>query len=244
MSGRVVFVTGTDTEVGKTTVSGLLAAGLHARGLRVAVFKPVETGCPAAEGGELTPLDALRLRTLARSSQALEEVCPYTFAEPLAPAVAAERSGRSIDFRWLCDHIRKSLTDHDLALIEGAGGWLVPLTPRLTFADLALALGSTVVVVVANQLGALNHALLTVQNIRMHGARWGGYIWNHPTPPTDIAQETNPIALRSWLGEALSSIPHLPDETHSKPENAAHVAREVIDFERFLEAIRSPERCK
>ncbi|GBD25355.1 ATP-dependent dethiobiotin synthetase BioD 1 [bacterium HR30] len=234
MKGKIIFVTGTDTGVGKTTVSGLLAAGLAAQGLRVAVFKPVETGCMPGEDGKLIPADAVRLKTLARSSQAIEDVCPYAFAEPLAPAVAAERSGRSIDFRELCQHIGRSMTGYDVALVEGAGGWLVPLTPHLTFADLAVALRGTVVVVVANRLGALNHALLTAQNIRMHGARWGGYIWNHPTPPGDVAQTTNIDALRPWLGDALSTVPHLPSEALSDPSSAARLARDLLDLERLL----------
>lgn len=234
MNDKIIFVTGTDTGVGKTTVSGLLAAGFRSRGLEVGVFKPAETGCPTSADGRLVPSDAVWLKELAGSAQSIEEICPYSFAEPLAPAVAAERSGQTIDFRWLCSHILTCATDYDVSLIEGAGGWLVPLTRHLTFADLAVALGSTVVVVVANRLGALNHALLTVQNIRMHGARWGGYIWNQPAPVTELAQATNADALRAWLGEPLGTIPHTPVESLSAPEQAARIAREVLDLDRLL----------
>ncbi|MCX8072319.1 MAG: dethiobiotin synthase [Candidatus Binatia bacterium] len=236
MSTRIVFVTGTDTGVGKTTVSCGLVAALHARGLRVGVFKPAETGCSTGTDGKLVPADAVRLRGFAGAVQPLEEVCPYVFAEPLAPAIAAQREGRSIDFRWLCQHITSHAGSYDLALVEGAGGWLVPLTEQLTFADLALALGAHALVVVANRLGALNHALLTVQNIRMHGARWLGYVWNHPIPVTEVAQRTNVDALRAWLGEPLGAVPY-SENALLDPQEAAQVTETSIDVDRLLATI-------
>lgn len=236
MSAPIVFVTGTDTGVGKTTVSAMLAAALSARGVRVAVFKPAETGCSQGDGSALVPADAVRLREFAGSSQALEEVCPYVFSEPLAPAVAAERAGRTIDFRWLSGHMRTRAQGYDLVLVEGAGGWLVPLTSQLTFADLALALDAHVLLVVANRLGALNHALLTAQNVRMHGSRWLGYVWNHPLPAEDVAQATNIDALRGWLGEPLGAVPHCARELTSR-DTAARLAEESIDLKRLLDSI-------
>lgn len=235
MRTNIIFVTGTDTGVGKTTVTGLLAAGLRSRGLQVGVFKPAETGCNLGPDGKLLAADALRLRTLAGSTQPAEEVCPYAFAEPLAPAIAARRTGRAIDFRWLCTHIQSHAQRYDLAFVEGAGGWLVPLAPQLTFADLALALGADVLVVVANRLGALNHALLTVQHVRMCALRCVGYVWNHPAPVTDIAQTTNPEALQEWLGSALGSVPYLAGSL-DEPDTAGRAAEECLDLDRILGA--------
>ncbi|GIW44242.1 MAG: ATP-dependent dethiobiotin synthetase BioD [Candidatus Binatia bacterium] len=240
MSNNIIFVTGTDTGVGKTTVTGLLAAGLRSRGLRIAVFKPAETGCSPGPDGSLLPADAARLRRLAGTPQPIEDVCPYTFREPLAPAVAARREGRSIDFRWLCAQIRSRADQYDLTLVEGAGGWLVPLAQQLTFADLAMALGAEALVIVANRLGALNHALLTVQHVRMCGLRCAGYVWNHPAPITEVAQTTNPEALREWLGPALGSVPYLRDGWDA-PDAAARIAEECFDLDGFLRARQEAE---
>lgn len=233
MSGRIFCITGTDTGVGKTAVTCLLAAALRDRGLRVGVVKPVETGCAIGPAGRLYPADAALLRSYSGTRQSLDEVCPYALPDPLAPAVAAARAGTWIDFQYLCEHIRAVAEGHDVTLVEGAGGWLVPFTPHLTFADLVVALRAELVLVVANRLGALNHALLTVENARMRGVGVAGYVWNHPVPPLDIAQETNAEALRTWVGEPLGTVPHLAEGLPT-PEIAASLAQQAIDLQKLL----------
>ena len=233
MGGSILFVTGTDTGVGKTAVSCLLAAGLRHRGLNVGVFKPAETGCAVGPDGNLIPADAVLLRTYAGGGQLIDDVCPYRLPEPLAPAVAAQRAGVHIDFPSLCERIQSAAKQHDVVLVEGAGGWLVPLTSQLLFADLAVALQAKVLVVVANRLGALNHALLTAQNVRMHGAFLSGIVWNHPAPGADVAQTTNLEVLRTWLGEPLGNVPHWSDGL-PPPEVAAAQAGGWLDFDRIL----------
>ena len=231
------FVTGTDTGVGKTTVTRALAAALHKRGLRVGVCKPAEPGCARTANGELVPADAVLLREAAGSEQELDEVCPYRFEEPLAPAVAAERSGQRIEVTRLAGTIGAIAERHDVVLVEGAGGWLVPLASHLTFADLATKLGWPVVLVAANRLGALNHALLTVENLRMRGVELAGYIWNQPAALDDVAVQTNPGVLQAWLGEPLGQVPYLGGEPRSAAE-LAEVAEAHIDLAALLASWR------
>ena len=185
-----VLITGTDTGIGKTVVGCGLAAALTTRGKRVGVLKPAETGC-AQRQGRLYPQDAARLAAFARSSLPLEDICPYRFAPPLAPSVAAAMAGRRIDRGRIAEHFRCQAASHDVVIVEGAGGLLVPLNGRYSFADLAAELRLAVVVVVGSKLGALNHALLTFECAQARSLPLLGYILNHPRPDPDPAVQTN-----------------------------------------------------
>lgn len=184
------LITGTDTGVGKTVVGCGLAAALTARGKRVGVLKPAETGCPEREG-QLYPQDAALLARFAQSSLPLEEICPYRFAPPLAPSVAAAMAGTCVEISHICAHFQRQVASHDVVIVEGAGGLLVPLNGRYSFADLAADLQLPVLVVVGSKLGALNHALLTFQCAQARLLPVLGYILNHPTPISDLAIQTN-----------------------------------------------------
>src|SRR5436305_14403039 len=167
-----LFVTGTDTGVGKTVVTGLLARILRKQGLRVGVMKPVETGCPR-EGDQLAPQDALFLRRISGCTAPPEVVTPYAFAEPLAPAIAAELAGCSIELSHIRSCYEQLLTQHDYVLVEGAGGLLVPLTAQHTMHDMAVALGLPILVVACNKLGTINHTALTVTVVRERSQGFG-----------------------------------------------------------------------
>src|SRR5262249_45838018 len=145
-----LLVTGTDTGVGKTFVACALAGALRARGLRVAVLKPVETGVAGV------PDDALRLRAAAGDPAPLDDVCPYRLRAPLAPAVAARLEGTPLDVGRLAALIPRRAAAADVLLVEGAGGLLVPLTAAATTLDLAVRVGLPVLVVGANRLGTIN----------------------------------------------------------------------------------------
>ncbi len=217
MRFRSIFVTGTDTGVGKTTVSCGIAAALSRADWTVGVFKPSETGCRIGPDGQFQPEDALRLRFFAQSSLDVHTVCPYPFRAPLAPLVAARQQGSSaagasgagIDVEHLCRIHDDVAAAHDVTLIEGAGGLLVPLAPGVTFADLALRLQVPLLVVVASRLGAINHALLTIRHARSAGLHVLGYIVNFVTEQTDLASRTNVDVLTEWLGPPLGVIPYL-----------------------------------
>jgi dethiobiotin synthetase len=204
-----IFLTGTDTGVGKTTVSCGLAAALVRTGLRVGVFKPAETGCTVDASGALHPEDSRRLTFFANSRLDLQTVCPYALRLPLAPLVAARHDHVTIDFDHLAACHDAIAATHDVTLIEGAGGLLVPLAADLTFADLARRLDAAVVVVVGSRLGALNHALLTMRYARSAGLRLLGYVVNFLNEEPDLAARSNVDVLREWLGAPLGIIPYL-----------------------------------
>jgi dethiobiotin synthetase len=208
---RIVFVTGTDTGIGKTLVSSAIAAALVSRGVRLAVAKPVETGCPSHQGA-LVAADARTLQSAARDPAPLTEICPHRFADPLAPALAAERAGTRIDVGALTAHLGRRAEHADLLLVEGAGGLLVPITIDTSFADLAAALGAAVVVVVGSRLGAVNHTLLTIDVLRTRGITLAGYVVNRLVADDDLAVATNDDLLaRLTHARRLGAVPFLPE---------------------------------
>jgi dethiobiotin synthetase len=204
-----ILITGTDTGIGKTTVACGIAAALQRRGRRVGVFKPAETGCQVDAAGALHPADAARLKFFAACAADLAMICPYTFQEPLAPWVAAQRRGLTIDMERIITSYEHIAAEHDVTLVETAGGLLVPLTATESFADLARRLGIGVVVVVASRLGAINHALLTVRYAQSIGLRIIGYVVNLLTEEPDLAAETNVTVLADLLGPAIGVVPYL-----------------------------------
>jgi dethiobiotin synthetase len=199
---RGILVTGTDTGIGKTLVGCALAAALSRR-VRVAVLKPAETGC-REEDGALVPDDAVRLRDAAGSSTSLDVVCPFRYAEPLAPWLAAKRAERPIAIERVRGCYAEIARGSDVVLVESAGGLLVPLADRYSFADLARDLGLTVLLVVGSRLGALNQTLLTLECARTRGLAIAGYVLNRTTPEEDLAQSLNADALAR-----LTDVPSL-----------------------------------
>lgn len=175
--GNGLFVTGTDTEVGKTAVTAGLARIIAARSrLKVSLWKPVQSG--AAPGDPNTDS-----RVLLRGSglEAEEEIATYTFTPPLAPWMAARHDGQSIDFHRLVAEGRRRMKGGFL-LAEGAGGLLVPLTAEQTIADLAEALGLPVLIVARPGLGTVNHTLLTVAEVRRRRLTPAGVVLNGVAP--------------------------------------------------------------
>jgi dethiobiotin synthetase len=212
----ILFVTGTDTGAGKTLVGAAITAGLRARGVRLGVAKPCETGCnpvdPRDPDGTLFPEDAATLASAAGNDEPIETVCPYRFPDPLAPSLAAERVGASIDVPRLVETLTARARTLDLLLVEGAGGLLVPLTRDASFADLAQHLGARVLLVVGSRLGAINHALLSLAVLRARGIPTAGYVVNRLAPDDDLAVATNTALLRSLTdAPLLGELPHLPD---------------------------------
>jgi dethiobiotin synthetase len=176
-----VFVTGTDTGVGKTRVAAALCRGLAAGGVHVAAMKPVASGCTLTPEG-LRNDDALALLAATNVPARYSDVNPYAFAPAIAPHLAAREAGVSIDFDVL-DRAYERLRLRSRALIvEGAGGWLAPLDAARSFADLAAHWDMDVVLVVGMRLGCLNHALLTAESIERRGLRLRGWVANSIDP--------------------------------------------------------------
>ncbi|HZP43857.1 MAG TPA: dethiobiotin synthase [Candidatus Binatia bacterium] len=198
-----VFVTGTDTGVGKTWVACALARALRARGRRVAVVKPVETGVGAR------PEDACRLRAAAGDPAPLDDVCPYRLRAPLAPTVAAAAEGVAIDVDRILALLRRRAAEADVLLVEGAGGLLVPVGGRSTWADVAAAAGLPLLVVAANRLGTVNHTALTARAAAGAGLRTLGFVLSHPTPATDASAASNAATIAALTGlRCLGVVAH------------------------------------
>lgn len=205
-----VFVTGTDTGVGKTAVAAGLIEALRAQDVDARPLKPVETGAPAESDW---PEDAAILAEAAGLADAEPStVCPVRFEEPLAPSVAARRAGRPIDLATLDAAVEQVQAEAELALVEGAGGLLVPVTEDATMADLAARWQLPVLIVARSGLGTLNHTALTVETARAHGLDVLGVVLNRwPTSP-DVATRTNPAELERLTGApVLGRLPELPD---------------------------------
>lgn len=204
-----VFITGTDTGVGKTVVGAVIAATLRARGLRVGVMKPVESGCPLVDGRPC-PQDALFLAQASGSPAPLELVNQYALEPALTPALAAEQAGVEIDLAHIRSCYQALYNDHDIVIVEGAGGLLAPLSGALRMHDLAMALSLPVLIIARNILGVINHTALTVAVARQH-SEVIGVILNQTEPSEDAATRSNANALRRWGGAPLiGELPYLP----------------------------------
>lgn len=205
---RGLFVTGTDTGVGKTMVTALLALAFAESGLRVGVMKPAETGC--LTDGSLIPEDAVFLRDSSGCDAPLDVINPYRMTEPLTPALAAERNGIAIDLTHIGRCYADLAASHDIVLMEGAGGLLAPLTAETTMLDLAATLHLPVLVVAGNVLGVISHAALTVAVATHRGVPVIGVIVNHSSSATDLATQTNVQSLRRWGGATvLTTVPYI-----------------------------------
>jgi dethiobiotin synthetase len=205
-----VFVTGTDTGVGKTYFSTRLVRSLRAAGMDAVGFKPLACG-------SWDDVDALV--AAAGGCEPRDAVCPMKFDLPASPLTAARADRLEIDPEILLAGYRAIAARHEVVVVEGVGGWLVPITPRYAVADLAVAMDLPVIVVAQNRLGAINHTLLTVENVARRGLFCGGIVLNHLIAADDDAMRTN--------REILSLLPTAPVLCELKP------GAETIERERF-----------
>jgi dethiobiotin synthetase len=192
-----LFVTGTDTDVGKTYIAALIARQLRETGRRVGVYKPVASGC-RRDGDRLVSDDAAQLWEAAGRPGTVEEVCPQCYESPVAPNVAARMERRPIDEPRLRHGLDVWRERSDVLIVEGAGGWFSPLGDRTLVADLAVELRLPVVVVARNTLGTINHTLLTVRAIEAVGLSVACVVLNSIGEP-DASSATNLAELQSRL---------------------------------------------
>ena len=199
-----VFVTATDTGVGKTVVAGAVARSLNADGVRTEVFKPAASGCRRVRG-QLISEDAEFLAACADSRRPLHEIAPLRYSAALAPNVAAQRAGRTVDIEAMLAAYRRLEGNCDAVVVEGVGGLLCPISDDLWVVHLAVMLALPVVIVARPDLGTINHTLLTIQTARSAGLHVAGVIINryqidpHKTdlsgPDDEIAMLTNPAQI-------------------------------------------------
>lgn len=198
--GSGLLVTGTDTGIGKTWVSALLVEELRKKGRSAVGLKPVLSGSRE---------DAERLWQANGGTIDLDVINPWWFHTPVAPLVASRIEGKSLELDSLVAHIHQIRDAHDFTVVEGVGGWEVPMGEGFSFPDYAKALGFPVLVVAANWLGTLNHTLLTVKAVQAAGLECLGVVLNHLEAERDIAATTNRMILEELcptplLGEVLT----------------------------------------
>ena len=203
------FVTGTDTAVGKTFISSALLRLARNRGLRCIGMKPIAAGC-RLEAGTLRNDDALALISASATTLSYETINPVPLEPPIAPHIAAAQAGRTLSAADLTAQCRAvAAQDVDFLLIEGAGGWLVPINDTETLADVCIEMRAPVILVVGMQLGCLNHALLTAAAIEGAGLELAGWIANSVREAMPCLDE-NVATLRTRLrAPCLGVVPHL-----------------------------------
>ena len=200
------FVTGTDTEVGKTAVSCALLTAVKRAGLTTAAVKPVAAGCDENGRNE----DALQLMAAMTETLDYDQVNPLALADAVAPHIAAEREGRRMQASRIAGVCRGvMLTGADFVLIEGAGGWRVPINQRETLADVAVQLQTGVILVVGMRLGCINHALLTAEAITRDGLPLAGWVANQPGPRMACHEENLDTLRRLLPAPLLGEVPYL-----------------------------------
>lgn len=215
MSGY--FVAGTDTGVGKTLVSCILLREFVARGAAAVGMKPVASGCVATAAGWVSE-DVSRLMAAGNVTAPREWINPYAFKPSVAPHIAARLAGASIRLPRIRAAFHKLRERADVVVVEGIGGFRVPLSERRDTADLARILGLPVILVVGMKLGCLNHALLTAEAIRGRGLRLAGWVANRIDP--GMAEfEANVEALEERLNASLLGV--IPHFSGSAPEHVA-----------------------
>lgn len=210
------FITGTDTDVGKTTVAAGLLRAARLAGLSTAAVKPVAAGCELSVDG-LRNSDALALLAECSTPLRYTEVNPLALAPAIAPHLAAAEAGVSLEVTTLTTAVQAVLAKQaDFTLVEGAGGWRVPLNDSATLADLAIALQLPVIVVVAVRLGCINHALLTVEAIERDGLRVAGWVANLLEPQMPRLEENIATLEARLQAPCLGRVPRLNQVSAAK----------------------------
>ncbi len=208
-----VFVSGTDTGIGKTHVSAALLRALRRKDIAAIGMKPVASGCESTSSG-LRNEDALALIEAAGIELRYEDVNPYAFADPIAPHLAAADAGVTIDPQFIVEACERMRRDAEFVVVEGVGGWLAPLGDALMQADLARALDLPVLLVVGLRLGCLNHALLTAHAIEADGCRLIGWIGNRIDADM-LRVEDNIETLKARIQAPLLGIVEHADSPHA-----------------------------
>ena len=207
------FVTGTDTDCGKTLVTSALLRQAAKQGLTTVGLKPVAAGCDRV-AGHLVNQDALLIQSAMTLKLDYDQVNPVAFLPPIAPHIAAQEVGYALNLTELTRLLSPGLSHSvDLTLVEGAGGWMVPLNDTEYLSDLCALLSLDVILVVGLKLGCLNHALLTQEKIRQSGGRIAGWVANQITPNMDRLEANMHTLHQHLTGTFLGHIPYISAET-------------------------------
>jgi len=205
-----LFVTGTDTGIGKTLASCALLHALRGRGLRAAGMKPVASGCERIDG-EWKNADALALQRAGAFAAEYADINPFVLPLPLAPELAARDTGIEVGLQPILDAHARLAAQADAVVVEGVGGWAAPLSASLMQADLVRALQLPVVLVVGLRLGCLNHALLSARAIAADGCRLIGWIANAIDPGMDAVEDNIAMLAARLQAPCWGVLPHMPN---------------------------------
>ncbi len=243
-----IFITATDTGVGKTVVSGMIIRAMVLRGIKVAAMKPFETGCQR-QGGKLVPSDGLFLRDMAEMDDSIDIVTPVRFELPLAPIIASKLEKKPVDLEKFSSAYEYLRNRYNFMVIEGVGGIHVPIAygkgePHfeklsvIYVSDIIKKLNLPVIIVSRPTLGTINHTLLTVEHALKKGLKVLGIIINYNNAPgADISEETNPhIIAELSPTPVLGILPHCPNFDKDKIDNyVSYQCKEI--FEGIINAI-------
>lgn len=208
MGNKGVFITGTDTGIGKTWMVQALMYALKSRGMNVSGMKPVASGGVKA-GNSLKNNDALLIQAQCSIEQPYEWVNPYVFAEPVAPHIAAQTTGINIDIGSITEAYNNIANRSDFVVVEGVGGWRVPLSDQLSTIDMVRALNLPVLLVIGMRLGCINHALLTAECIRADGILLSGLVANEVDAGYMYRDQTLQTLSRSINAPLLGALPYM-----------------------------------
>ena len=247
---RGLFVTGTDTGVGKTVIAGAIARSLNFAGERTEVFKPAASGC-RRDRGTLISEDAEFLAACADSARMLDEIAPLRYAAALAPNVAAERTGQEVDIEAVFESYRRLEGRCDAVVVEGVGGLMCPISDDLWVVHLAMMMALPVVIVARPDLGTINHTLLTIHAARSAGLQVAGVVVNRcPTdshqsdtqsPDNAIAMLTNPAQIAQKGKTQILAL--VPDDFETSVHDAVlgpevSFAIDQVNWKRIISAGR------
>jgi len=231
---RGLFVTGTDTGVGKTHVAAMIVRELRSAGIRVGAFKPACSGSEQDQSGADVWDDIRRLQAALGMVASQDDICPQRFRAPLAPPVAARAESRIVDLQAIDAALTRWGNRADAVVIEGVGGWLCPLTEDATFADWAAGWGFPVLIVSRLGLGTINHSLLTIESVRSRGLTAAGVVLNAATPGLDLSTDTNPGEI-----ESRSGVPVLGCVNYGRPAELLRGGEPVrMEWQTLMEPAR------
>lgn len=230
-----IFISGTDTDVGKTIVAAAIARFLRNRGVDVGVMKPIEAG---VEDKALLGHDGELLQWAAGSEDEIELVCPYRLLAPLAPSVAAQKEGIEVDFDKIHEAANTLAKRHEFLIVEGAGGLLVPLSGKVLVSDLAKRVGLPLMVVCRAGLGTINHTLLTLLAAETLGLPVSGFMINGmPAEPDDAALSAPPTLTELGSANLLGVLPRGEGEEKEIVENLAKTIEELPTLPLILDKL-------
>ena len=218
---RGLFITGTDTGVGKTVVAAGLVSLARMRGLRARALKPVETGCPV-KSGMLYPEDGILLQRASGEDLTLDECVPFRFSLPASPHRAAAMEGRNLKMFDVVEHVLALAEEADLTIVEGAGGLMVPLDEKTMMVDLIERLAFPALLVARTTLGTINHTLLSLEAHRRRGIPAAGIVLSGSSSTPGQEEEYTPRDLVRLVGEVpVAVLPNLSSEVVGDPDRIA-----------------------